>query len=413
MVAIFDAASSAGAADAVIQAKALRTEFTLTAAEVDARGEFPLANLRRIFEVGLDRLLVPAEYGGSAASRSLAGNLGTLAEVITEISAGESSTAQAWTVHGTIARLLFSDLVDLAEPTRRQLADEIVEEGIRFISSASEPGAKRQSYRTTGKYVPGGLLVNGAKYFNTGSDGARYANVPVLLDGYASVEDGGLYFAIVRLDAPGVEFQHDWDNMGQRATASQAITYRDVFVPDGFHYGIRGGAAAFNRPESILGPVSQVLLNAVVLGMGVGALEAMVDYARRFAKPLTPGAEAATQDPIIRWHVGRFSSMLAGARALQREVAAGLEAFGGDAAERAALSVHMMRTKAAIFDAVLATTGEVHRVAGGRATSNKYRMDRFWRNARTLSVHDPVDAKLQLIGAYELEGTAPPVSWLA
>jgi hypothetical protein len=84
-----------------------------------------------------------------------------------------------------------------------------------------------------------------------------------------------------------------------------------------------------------------------------------------------------------------------------------LEGFNGDPSERAELSVHMMRTKVAIFDAVLTTTGELHRVAGGRATSNKYRMDRFWRNGRTLSVHDPVDAKLQPIGAYELDGSSP------
>ena len=74
--------------------------------------------------------------------------------------------------------------------------------------------------------------------------------------------------------------------------------------------------------------------------------------------------------------------------------------------------IQMMRAKATILDAVLNTSGDLHRLAGGRATSNKYRLDRFWRNARTLSVHDGVDTKLQQIGKYELTGEAPPISGL-
>lgn len=414
MVVRFAEDRSAAPAALIGRARELRREFARTAAAVDASGTFPLANLERIYQAGFERLVLPREFGGlKVVGQGLSAHLSTLAEILTELAAGESSTAQAWMVHLGVARLLYSGMVDLPHETKRQLAREVLEEGARFISSASEPAAKRQSYRTAGKRAPGGLRVSGTKAFNTGSDAARYAQVPLLLEGFPSVEAGGLYFALVRLDAPGVILHNDWDNMGQRATASQTITYRDVFVPDGFHYGFVGGGRAFYQPDNILGPVSQVLLNAVVLGMGFGALEAMIDYARQTAKPLTPGLDvAATEDPIIRWHIGRYSSQLAAARALQRETAAMLEGFNGDPSERAELSVQMMRTKVAIFDAVLTTTGELHRVAGGRATSNKYRLDRFWRNGRTLSVHDPVDAKLQLIGAYELDGSPPPVSWL-
>src|SRR5436853_7775498 len=45
-------------------AKRLRIEFAATAAEVDARGEMPLANLQRIHELGFNRFLVPREFGG-------------------------------------------------------------------------------------------------------------------------------------------------------------------------------------------------------------------------------------------------------------------------------------------------------------------------------------------------------------
>ena len=47
-------------------------------------------------------------------------------------------------------------------------------------------------------------------------------------------------------------------------------------------------------------------------------------------------------------------------------------------------------------------TGAVDR--GACATGNKYRLDRFWRNARTLSVYDPIDTMAQQIGAFEIDG---------
>ena len=51
-------------------------------------------------------------------------------------------------------------------------------EGARFISSAAEPNKKRLSFTTSGRRVPGGLLVRGTKYFGTGSTGARVPSSP-------------------------------------------------------------------------------------------------------------------------------------------------------------------------------------------------------------------------------------------
>jgi alkylation response protein AidB-like acyl-CoA dehydrogenase len=399
--------------DALVDAaKRLRIEFAATAAEVDARGEMPLANLQRIHELGFNRFLVPRALGGIVERPSLSWKVSALNEMLTEISAGENSTAQVWMVHTGVVRKFFADMVDLPRSTLEQIASEVMNEGARFISSVAEPNKKRLSFTTSGRRVPGGLLVRGTKYFGTGSTGARYANVPLLLAGYESVEAGGLYFAIVRMDAPGVVLHHDWDNMGQRATVSQTVIYEDVFVPDGWHYGLRGGADAFYAPDVIVGPVAQMSISAVILGMGLGAFDAVVDYVAKFTRPADPRMEDATEDPIIRWQVGKFSAQLAAARALQREYAAALEAYDGDPAERGQLSIQMMRSKVMILEAVLNTAGDLHRLAGGRATANKYRLDRFWRNARTLSVHDGIDQKLQSIGVYELTGNTPPVTWL-
>jgi alkylation response protein AidB-like acyl-CoA dehydrogenase len=47
---------------------------------------------------------------------------------------------------------------------------------------------------------------------------------------------------------------------------------------------------------------------------------------------------------------------------------------------------------------------------GARATASHYRFDRFWRNVRTHTLHDPVFYKAREIGDFALNGHIPGVS---
>ncbi len=46
-------------------------------------------------------------------------------------------------------------------------------------------------------------------------------------------------------------------------------------------------------------------------------------------------------------------------------------------------------------------------MTGARATTRQAGLDRFWRNLRTHTLHDPVDYKLRELGRWALLG-APP-----
>jgi alkylation response protein AidB-like acyl-CoA dehydrogenase len=132
----------------------------------------------------------------------------------------------------------------------------------------------------------------------------------------------------------------------------------------------------------------------------------MIDYVRTVNRTILPGAKRAAEDPLMQLHVGEFSTKLAAALALQREVARQIEACAGGQ-EMGALLVHALRSKAASVDAALTTTAGMHELTGARSTANTYRLDRFWRNARTFSVHDPTDVKVLMVGTYELTGKVP------
>jgi alkylation response protein AidB-like acyl-CoA dehydrogenase len=46
----------------------------------------------------------------------------------------------------------------------------------------------------------------------------------------------------------------------------------------------------------------------------------------------------------------------------------------------------------------LEVVNQIFEVMGARATSSSYGFDRYWRNLRTFTLHDPVDYKIRDLG---------------
>mgnify|MGYP002131049328 CR=1 FL=1 len=56
----------------------------------------------------------------------------------------------------------------------------------------------------------------------------------------------------------------------------------------------------------------------------------------------------------------------------------------------------------------LDVTAKVFELMGARATATHYGFDRYWRNVRTHTLHDPVRWKYHAVGNYVLNGIRPP-----
>jgi alkylation response protein AidB-like acyl-CoA dehydrogenase len=52
-------------------------------------------------------------------------------------------------------------------------------------------------------------------------------------------------------------------------------------------------------------------------------------------------------------------------------------------------------------------TARIFDLTGARSTAARHGLDRFWRNARTLTLHDPVAHKARQVGAHFLTGALP------
>ena len=59
----------------------------------------------------------------------------------------------------------------------------------------------------------------------------------------------------------------------------------------------------------------------------------------------------------------------------------------------------------------LEATSTVLNALGASAVSETKRLDRFWRNARAVSSHNPVIFKQRIVGDWAINGTPVPYVW--
>ncbi len=71
-------------------------------------------------------------------------------------------------------------------------------------------------------------------------------------------------------------------------------------------------------------------------------------------------------------------------------------------AERGQVAVAVSVAKVAATRVGLDLTSRMFDVAGARATHAGLRLDRYWRNLRTHTLHDPIDYKIRELGTWAL-----------
>ncbi|EHK97413.1 putative Dibenzothiophene desulfurization enzyme C [Glarea lozoyensis 74030] len=81
------------------------------------------------------------------------------------------------------------------------------------------------------------------------------------------------------------------------------------------------------------------------------------------------------------------------------------------ARERGEVAEVVASAKIVTTDTALRVTAGVFEVTGARATGRKVGLDRFWRDVRTHSLHDPVAYKNREVGEYALLDKIPEPTW--
>jgi SfnB family sulfur acquisition oxidoreductase len=380
--------------EALAVAAELAEDFRAGAARRDAERDLPVVELDRISAAGLLGITVPRAHGGADVSAR------TLTEVFRRLAAADASLAQIPQNHFVYVNVLRRQ----GSPEQQKFFFGEVLAGRRFGNAQSEAGTKHvQDIRTRLVPAPDGShhLLNGEKHYSTGALFADW--IPVL----ARAEDDALHVAYVERHAPGVTVVDDWNGMGQRTTASGTVRLVDVVVPADRtvpHH------LTFQGPQ-LHGAVAQLLHAAIDAGIASGALAEAVGFVRSKSRPwFESGYDKATEDPLLIQRFGELDLQVRSADALLVAAAdavdAATEDLDDESAAEASIAVAAAKVQAAA--AAVELGNALFEVAGTRSALDSLNLHRYWRDARTHTLHDPVRWKVQHIGRYVLNGTRPP-----
>ncbi|SPK77153.1 putative Acyl-CoA dehydrogenase, DBT sulfur dioxygenase (plasmid) [Cupriavidus taiwanensis] len=381
-------------AEAIAIAHRLAAHFAPGAAQRDSERRLPWEELEAFSASGLWGMTVPREHGGAGVSNT------TLAEVIAIIAAADGSLGQIPQNHFYALEVLRvgGTLAQQAYFYQRALAGE------RFGNALAEIGHKDFRRRTRLSPDGDGFRIHGRKFYCTG---ALYAHwIPTLV----VADEAGrevTQLAFVPRTAEGVSITDDWDGFGQRVTGSGSVTFENVRVEAAW---VVPFLASFERPTTI-GPFAQLLHAAIDLGIGRGALAATLPFLRDHARPwIDAGVARAVEDPLTLHQIGEVRVRLRAAEALVRRAGRATDAaqLKPDEHTVAQASLAVAAARAQTTTTSLLAGTRLFELGGTSATLDHQGLDRFWRNARTHTLHDPVRWKYHAIGNFHLNDKLPP-----
>ncbi|KUI26150.1 SfnB family sulfur acquisition oxidoreductase [Mycobacterium sp. IS-1496] len=389
----------ASADDALDVAAKLSAEFDAEASARDTERQLPHEQVRALKESGLLAISVPVEHGGIDAPATV------LAEVFRLIAHADPSLSQIPHSHFVFLEALrLQGTADQQAYFYRQVLD-----GALLANAQSERGPHPIDVDTTTLTgLPSGdYVLTGRKFYSTGALFADWAVVRASLDdGSVPTASTPKAVAFVPRDATGVEIVDDWEGMGQRTTASGTVTLTDVAVPAEH---VVPFSPIFSEPTTY-GARAQLLHSAIDVGIATGALAAGVRQAERARPHFEANVATAVDDPTLIQAAAELTVTVRGAQALLVEAARAVDTATEHLTEEsaAAASVAVAVAKVAAVRASLEASTGLFELGGTRSASVSGNLSRYWRDARTHTLHDPVRWKLQHIGRYTLSGTHPP-----
>jgi alkylation response protein AidB-like acyl-CoA dehydrogenase len=390
------AATVEPARDPLAIAQALASDFEATAVRRDRLGGTPKRERDALRASGLLALAVPAELGGAGATWT------SISRVVRTVARADGSLGHVFGFQHLLlatVRLFGTDaqFETLARDTaRRQL----------FWGNALNPLdprvviARDRSER----------VLRGEKSF---CSGARDADVLVV--SAVDADTGKLIVAAIPGDRSGIDARDDWDNMGQRQTDSGSVAFREVRVRETeilAHPGPLGSTFATLRPL-----IAQLTLSNVYLGIGEGALRAARVVTRGRGRGwFASEVERVEDDPYVLATFGDLYAELEAARHVSEAAASALDAAWArgeslTVQERGTVAIAVAAAKVTATRAGLEVANRMFDATGARATTTRLGLDRFWRNLRTHTLHDPVAYKKRDLGRWFLSDVWPTPSF--
>jgi len=344
----------------------------------DEAGEFPRELYRSAGAVGLLGLGYPAEYGGTPADQ--------VTRLLSSLELSRGGIGGVSAGLGSHSIMLGPLLAGGGEALCREVIPPILAGERIGALAVTEPsgGSDVARLQTRARRVAGGWLVNGSKMFITSGLRAHHLLVAARTGGPGA---GGLSLLLVDGDSPGLT-RTPLEKIGWWASDTAALSFDDVFVPDGRLVGEENGGWRLVMRN----------FNGERMTMAAGALGfAMicVEDALHWARQRETFGQRLVEHQAIRHKLVRMIDEVLPVQAWVLQLAQRLDAGESPAGDLALAKSHAARLMRDCADAAV-------QVLGGAGFMRGSRIERAWRDCKVYMIGGGAEEVMNDLAARQL-----------
>jgi len=358
-------------------------EVKLVAAKYDEEKQFPYENLKKMAELGLMGMNIPAAFGGSevgVVAYSLA---------ITEIAKGCASHAVTTSVTNMVAEVIYE--FGREEIKRKHLPKLCNGEYPAGSFAITEPhtGSDAANIRTTAIRKGDTYILNGTKTLITNGEASGVTVTWAVTDQDAK-KGKGISAFVVEKGTPGFIVESAEEKMGHRASQINELVFENCAVPSHSLLGKEGEGFNIAMMELDGGRIG---IGSLALGVGFASIDFAKEYVREreaFGKPLS-SFEA------IQWMVADSYTELEAAQLLVLRAAFLKEAHQPFTKE--ASMAKLFATETARNVAIRAV-----QMLGGYGYTKDYPVERYLRDSIGTTLYEGTSEVQRIVIAREILG---------
>ena len=345
--------------------KFARSEILPVAAKYDRDGTFPLDVTRKAYDEGLLTLVIPKKYGGEG--------VGILDSCIIY----EELAAACMGIYLGIfvSTLALYPIVKFGSEEQKERFLKPFCESFSLASyclSEVSVGSDPASMKTTAVLDGDHYVVNGTKMWITNGG---YANLYlVFANTDLAKKHKGIICLIVPSHLEGVSHGEPIDKMGQRASNTTAVTFKNVTVPKENLLG--GEGEGFRKAMAAL-DITRPMIAIGAVGVARTALELSLEYAKKRVQFEAP----IIQHQAVQFMLAEMSQGIEAARLLVWK-AAWLADQGVRNTKEASIA------KAFAADMAMRVTTDAVQIYGGMGYTKWHPVEKLMRDAKVIQIYE-------------------------
>jgi butyryl-CoA dehydrogenase len=360
-------------------------ELAPQAARLDKEGSFPSDGLNKLGAAGLLGLTVPQALGGRGAD-SVSFVLATEA-----IASSCASTALIFLTHSLVVKALA--VAGTEEQKKRLLPSMLAGERLGALAATeAASGSNSLAIETNAVAEGDDFIVNGTKSLITGAEQAQVYIVVLRTDGAKTPVD--LSAMIIEKGTPGFSFGRKSDFMGLCAISNGDLAFKNCRVSRTNLLGTENGYMSVSPAYA-----SHAMLGMAAISLGIA--QASVDAATEHAKTRQNGDQPISSHQGIQFMVAEMTTALAASRALTYSAAEQLDSRQ----QPSPLPMYMAKLNAT--EMAIDVADKALQLHGGAGYSRDFPLERYYRDARGLTMHFSNSEKLKGMLGKMLMGLPP------